>query len=185
MKKTLIIVDAQNDFINGSLACKGAVSKMHELAYYLETKGNEYDTIIFTLDWHTKKHMSFVKNGGEWLEHCVQFSSGAAIYQPLLDKAPTNKEILFLTKGFANHKEEYSIMENNISADIIKNVLEKNNGEIDVCGIANEYCVLNTVKDLVNLGYSERIKILSEYVAAVSDDKPLFEYAKANKLKIG
>jgi nicotinamidase/pyrazinamidase len=185
MKKTLIIIDAQNDFISGSLACEGAISKMNDLAYYLETKGNDYDTIIFTLDWHTKKHTSFVKNGGEWPEHCVQYSSGAAIYQSLLDKAPKNKEILFLTKGLDDSIEEYSIMKNEYSANIIKEVLDKNNGEINCCGIANEYCVLNTVKDLVDLGYGERIRILREYVAAVNDDKPLFEFAKENNLKIG
>lgn len=184
MKKTLIIVDAQNDFINGSLACEGAISKMHELAYFLETKGKEYDSIILTLDWHPKNHMSFVKNSGEWPEHCVQYSIGAAIYQPILDKLPQDKEIFFLTKGTNAKCEEYSIMQNAESSEVIKTILENNQGDIEICGIANEYCVLNTVTDLVNMGYGNRIKLLREFIVAVADNTVLFHYAKENNLKV-
>lgn len=184
MKKTLIIVDAQNDFISGSLACEGAVSKMHELAYFIETKGNDYETIILTLDWHPKNHMSFIKNGGEWPEHCVQYSSGSAIYQPILDKLPKDKQILFLIKGTNANCEEYSIMQNAESSEVIKSILDINQGDIDICGIANEFCVKNTVADLVNMGYGNRIKLLSEFIVAVADNTVLFSYAKENNLKV-
>jgi nicotinamidase/pyrazinamidase len=83
MKNLLIIVDPQNDFITGSLAVPGAVEAMDNLVDVLNTKSVEFSSIIVTIDFHPFDHCSFKENGGEWPSHCIQYTEGAAIYQPL------------------------------------------------------------------------------------------------------
>ena len=74
MKKVLVIVDPQNDFITGSLAVKTASEKMNALVEHLwETK---YDAIFVTLDSHPENHCSFECNGGQWPVHCVPMYEG-------------------------------------------------------------------------------------------------------------
>jgi len=79
MKKTLIVVDMQNDFIDGSLGTKEAVAIVDnvkkKIAEYREA-GNE---IIFTRDTHQSNYME--TNEGKHLPvvHCIEGTDGWAI----------------------------------------------------------------------------------------------------------
>lgn len=183
--KVLLIVDPQYDFITGSLKCKDAISKMTNLAYYIRENGSSYDSIIITLDWHPTNHCSFIENGGEWPVHCVKYTKGASVYQDIINRLPKNKKIYFLTKGDMDNMEEYSIMKNLASYTLLTTfILNKENTTIDICGIAGDVCVMNTVKDLVKEGYGDKITILKDFIACVESDEPLLNYAKENNLKI-
>lgn len=187
MNKILLIIDAQYDFINGKLAVAGAENRMVQLADYIQKYGYEYKCIIMTADWHPQEHCSFVENHGEWPKHCVQHTSGAAIFQPIIDAIDNIKgNSMILEKGNISSKEEYSILENYFSSKKLLRYLASNDiNQIDICGIANEYCVLNTVKDFTekyNLG--DKLKILINFVAAIKDESVLINYANNNNLKI-
>lgn len=181
----LMIIDPQYDFISGSLKCDDAIEKMTNLATYIRNNADNYDSIVITIDWHPKNHCSFIKNGGEWPEHCVQYSYGASVYQDILNNIPNDKNVYFLTKGTMHSSEEYSIMANVASrSELTSFILNDDNTKIDVCGIANEYCVLNTVRDLVEYGFKDKITILKDFVACVKSDEPLINYANENNLFI-
>ena len=143
----LLIVDAQQDFINGSLAIKTAPEAMNGLASWLKKTKNNYDAIVLTADWHPTTHCSFAEFGGEWPSHCVQFSTGSAIYQPILD-AINDKHYEVLTKGINETHEEYSIFKNEDSRKKLSNIVRYGKIEqIDVCGLAGDICVFNSIKD--------------------------------------
>lgn len=116
-KKILFLIDCQNDFINGSLAVKGAEDIMNGLARYIERYGNEYEFFIVSCDFHPINHCSFKENGGEWPIHCVEHSVGAAVYQPILTQLNNQKlkdktkETFFLIKGTTSTREEYSAVD--------------------------------------------------------------------------
>lgn len=185
MNKVLLIIDPQYDFITGSLKCKDAINKMTDLAYYIREKGSSYDSIVITLDWHPINHCSFVENGGEWPMHCVAYTQGASVYQDIIDRLPKDKKVYFLTKGDMCNVEEYSIMKNHASYALLTTfILNKEDTIIDICGIANEFCVLNTVKDLVECGHKENITILFDYIACVKSNEPLLSYVYANNIKV-
>ena len=57
------------------MSAKKAAQSEIELA-----KNKKIGEVIFTADWHPANHCSFKRNGGEWNDHCVQFSKGAAIH---------------------------------------------------------------------------------------------------------
>ena len=176
--KTLLIIDAQHDFIDGSMAVEGAKETMDKLTEYVKEHGKEYEGIIFTVDWHPITHCSFQQHGGQWPNHCVAFSEGAALYNPLLMAAHEAHHLVFiLTKGTVENKEEYSIFKNEQSFKILMNFLAVNDTQqIDVCGIAYDYCVHDSVEDAMKLGMSNKLHVLKDYCPCIGDRQKIDDW---------
>lgn len=109
-KTTLVVVDFQYDFclLGAPLYVPGSDKALWNISHLIENK--KVDRVIFTADWHPANHCSFKRNGGEWNDHCVQFSKGAAIHDLLLYGcigAGIPYEVL--TKGVLPSSEEYGV----------------------------------------------------------------------------
>lgn len=83
MKKTLIVVDMQKDFVDGALGTKeaeGIVEKVKKKIAEYQEAGNE---IIFTRDTHQKNYLD--TNEGKYLpvEHCIEGTDGWKIVDGL------------------------------------------------------------------------------------------------------
>ncbi len=158
-RKILLVVDVQRDFIDGSLAVPGAERIIPEIN---EIKVR-FDKVYFTLDWHPKNHCSFKANGGTWPEHCVHYTFGASLARGLLDRLDETKT-RFILKGRDKDREEYGAFsdiaattqpESGTVTEFSPNAatpdLFKHGDEVTVCGIAAEYCVLETLKNVYRL----------------------------------
>ena len=66
---SLIIVDCQYDFIDGTLACKHSHEAVEAIIHFLNTHEVK---ALYTSDWHRPSNQSFKRNGGIWPDHCVQ-----------------------------------------------------------------------------------------------------------------
>lgn len=186
MNKALLIIDAQYDFINGSLAVKGADAKMDALAEYMNNlPTGEYKQVILTADFHPFNHSSFVDNGGPWPVHCVQHTHGAAIWQAVIDAAHRlQPEATVLYKGDNVAVEEYSIMRSTVNGPKLIQLLEENDIEqIDVCGLCGDFCVGNSIKDLVDAGYAEKIVVMKSFIGNIDDGTVLNGIIEENNLK--
>ena len=105
---TLIIVDCQNDFITGTLTVKGAKTAVEEIKKFIKSHYKEIEKIIFTVDWHPYNHSSFKRNGGQWPNHCVQYTPGACIEPKLLKFVQSyNIDYEVSQKGCIEEVEEY------------------------------------------------------------------------------
>lgn len=183
MNKLLIIVDPQNDFIWGSLQVSGASETMHQLALYL-TSEVEYNQVVITADMHPDNHCSFVEYGGQWPAHCVRHTDGCKINGKVggVVKYLYEDRYLILDKGLDPDHEEYSILKNATSMKrLLPYLLEAD--EIHICGIAGDFCVLETIKDLVKLHFTDKLVVLKKYVASTDDGKALDEYIKEHSIK--
>jgi nicotinamidase/pyrazinamidase len=153
--KLMIIIDPQYDFISGTLPVPGAKEAMDKLAQYIEENPDEYDAFICTVDWHPYDHCSFKEEGGEWPRHCVQHSVGAAIYEPLL-QVIADKLLYVARKGDEKCYEEYSAFNgkrdthDHLERAEALNYFITQYEEIEICGIAGNVCVLNSIVDLMN-----------------------------------
>ena len=175
-KRILIIVDAQGDFIFGSLPVPNAQNKMNLLAAWLRDHKDEFDVIVLTADWHPVTHCSFKNNGGDWPDHCVQFSQGAAIYQPILD-ALKGTDYVVLTKGLDEDHEEYSIWKNHKSNEALHKLCDVHDiNEVYICGLAGDICVLNSTVDTLRELPSAKIKFLKEYSPCIGDGNKVDEF---------
>lgn len=185
-KKLLLLVDVQYDFINGSLAVSGAPAVMDSLAAYIaEQPAGTFSQIVMTADFHPYNHSSFMDNGGMWPVHCVAYSHGASIYQPVFEAV--NKQIPcspVLTKGDNVAVDEYSIMANADSAKKLLRIIEENGiQEIYVAGLCGDYCVGNSIKDLVQAGHGEKIRVLTRFIGNIDDGTTLRNIIKDNNLQ--
>ena len=181
--KILLIVDPQNDFITGSLAVKGAKEKMMKLSD--NTLFNGYDYICITLDSHPKDHCSFKENGGSWPRHCVLYTNGWNTPE-YFDIATGNNEIRYYHKGTESDKEEYSIFDNAKDGQVLVNqiseLIDKGGVSVDICGIAGDYCVLETLKGLLQFVSPRYVKVLTQYTASIDGGEKLMNFIKENNL---
>ena len=177
MKRLLLIVDPQIDFISGTLPVPGAAEKMEALANYIRETDREYEFKVVTTDWHPYQHCSFTENGGEWPMHCVQNTAGAAICQTLIKPLFTTKgEVTVLRKGTSEDADEYSIFKNALSAEKLDRLIRGNGIErIDICGIAGDVCVLNTFRDGIERYEAAMFRVLTEFCPSLDGGTALAE----------
>lgn len=167
--KTLIIVDAQNDFMpGGSLE----VESGDAIVPVINEIQKNYGLVIATQDWHPQNHGSFASNhpgkqpfdegelGGMdqtfWPDHCVQGSQGAEFHPDLKMHAV---EAIF-RKGMDPKIDSYSGFYDNghkKSTGLAGYLREKGVTEIDFCGLAADICVYFTLKDAVIEGFKSNL----------------------------
>lgn len=188
MKNILLIIDPQNDFITGSLAVKGAKEKMMKLADYINGDHPSYDYVCVTMDTHPENHSSFRENGGIWPAHCVYDTDGWNLPEYLNEALKNANFVSCYHKGTEVDKEEYSIFDNEKDGFMlrtqIKELARQEDVYVDVCGIAGDYCVLETIKGLRKFVGDDYINILWDYTASIDGGIKLFDYAKLNEINI-
>lgn len=180
--RTLLIVDPQNDFISGTLKVPNAEEAMNNIINLINN--NKFREIMVTLDWHPLAHCSFKQFGGKFPPHCIKHSSGAAIYSKLMDSLMdaflSNSWISFWEKGEYTNVEEFSVFNEDYGPDLDLN----DDDEIIVCGLAGDYCVLETIKDLIRLGFKKNIRVYLEGIASLDEGVKLNEYIGRTNLNI-
>ncbi len=176
-RKILVTVDLQKDFINGTLPAKDA----EQIIPAINAIKGSFDKLYFTLDWHPANHCSFTKEGGIWPVHCVHYTEGASIPDCILADVEDSK-LLFYTKGMIPGKEEYGAF---TDISINDQSMFKPGDDVVVCGIASEYCVLETLKELVRLskGIGFNLSVFMDGVACIESHDVLLEYMKAEGIK--
>lgn len=84
MKKAIIIVDMQNDFVDGSLGTAEAQAMLPELVNKLaEVQAEKSADFIFTMDTHTKDYLQTAEGKKLPVEHCIKGSHGWEIVPQL------------------------------------------------------------------------------------------------------
>lgn len=188
-KTTLVVVDFQYDFclLGAPLYVPGSDKALWNISHLIENK--KIDRVIFTADWHPANHCSFKRNGGTWNDHCVQFSKGAAIHDLLLyGCVGAGIPYKVITKGTLVNSEEYGIkvapasrwLKHHTVYSRSVNVDVSPNEQIVVCGLAGDYCVLETLKNL------EPVKpmVYLEGISSLDGGIKLNKYIESNNIMI-
>ena len=198
--KTLVIVDFQKDFANpsGALYVKGSEQAEEAIVNYITKNAKDLSDVIFTVDWHSPNHCSFEKNGGIWPVHCVQFSEGAGISDKIL-KACIDNNISYqvFQKGTEDEEEEYGAFAyiglmygpnpwHTFTNQDQSSFVELNTHSFIVCGIAGDYCVSETIKNLIKHQDVTplSIEVFKNGIASIDDGTKLDNFIKANNLKV-
>lgn len=144
----LIIVDVQYDFLpGGALAVPESDQILPVLNNYIEIFEKRGLPIYMTRDWHPVNHCSFKEYGGPWPSHCVVDTRGAAFAEDLKFSSPA----IVISKATTPERECYSDFgTTNFEASLRATGV----GRLFVGGLATDYCVLNTVKDALGLGFT-------------------------------
>lgn len=156
----LLLVDVQNDFLpGGALAVPDGDQVVPVLNAYIARFAAKKLPIFATRDWHPPDHCSFRPQGGPWPPHCIAGSQGAQ-FSPAL-KLPA--EVKIISKATAKEREAYSGFD---GTDLASQLKALNVKRLFIGGLATDYCVLNTVKDALRLGFE--VYLLRDAVRAVN-----------------
>lgn len=171
--RALLIVDVQNDFCEGgSLAVAGGAEVARKISEFLASNSSGYDLVVASRDWHDSASSNeghFAIDGAEpdfvssWPPHCVANTFGAE-YHPNLDQ---NFIGVHVQKGMGH--ASYSAFEG-LSAEgqTLEQVLSAAGiTQIDVVGIATDYCVLASSLDAAGAGLE--VTVLLDMCAGISE----------------
>lgn len=81
--KVLVVIDMQNDFIDGALGTKEAAAIVGNVKEKIDTYKAEDNMVIFTRDTHTKDYLHTQEGKNLPVEHCVFETEGWNISKEL------------------------------------------------------------------------------------------------------
>jgi len=153
--RALIIVDVQNDFCEGgSLAVVGG-TEVARAVNRLIAGPHGYDHVVATVDHHIDPGAHFADEPDfvdSWPRHCVAGTRGAD-FHPDLDTAPI--EAVFRKGEYA---AAYSGFEGASDGATLADWLRSRGvDQVDIVGIATDYCVRATAEDAVKEGFGTRV----------------------------
>lgn len=125
MKKLLIVVDMQKDFINGSLGTREAVAIVPNVKKKIEEYQAAGDEVIFTLDTHEKNYLDTQEGKKLPVVHCIRGTVGWELDDSL--------------KEFQGRRFD---MSNFGSSMIGEYVTEREYESIELVGLCTDICVI-------------------------------------------
>lgn len=174
MTRALFIIDVQNDFTEGgALGVDGGAAVAAGVTEYLGRHRDDYSVVVASRDWHASGN----DNGGHfavgdmdpdfvnsWPPHCVEGTEGAE-YHPALD---TSLVDVHFRKG--QGAPAYSIFEGTDDSGATVSELLTSRGitDVDVVGLATDYCVRASALDALEHG--QHVRVFTDLVAGVAPE---------------
>lgn len=228
-RKLLLVIDLQNDFIEGKLAVPGANKVVDYLTNMLNEKVTEFDDILLTTDSHPSDHISFASSwSGDikpfdnvkyedivdgkyyykkpyvpkglfkffknihyyyfrdlrmpftvWPDHCIEGTWGEKISEKFLQsvrrwRIVNNLEPKIFRKGIKPRVEMYSAFSPYTGVDsyLEKRMWNYMNSFTTICvaGLAKDFCVYYSLRDMIASGLQDKIVVLKDGIAAIDEN---------------
>ena len=157
MRKILVVIDMQKDFIDGSLGTAEAVAIVPNVVEKIKS----YDTenIFATRDTHQTDYMSTQEGANLPVEHCIEGTPGWEI----------NGDVAAALKGAKIiNKPTFGSVE---LAQEIKKIADKEEIEIELVGLCTDICVASNALILKAFMPEVKISVDPKCCAGVTPDK--------------
>lgn len=158
MKKLLVVVDMQNDFVTGALANENAQAIVADVVSYLDEWKED---IVFTRDTHTDDYMNTLEGRKLPVKHCVKGTEGWEVIESL--------------KPFVE-----AIVERGGQAYIDKpvfgatelGIFVKENGyeEVTLIGVCTGICVINNAMIVRTMNPETNVKVVEHLCACITKE---------------
>lgn len=130
MKKILIVVDMQNDFVNGGLGTKEAVGIVDNV---VEKIANFNGKIFVTLDTHNHDYMDTSEGKKLPVPHCIRMTNGWLLNEKVMAALSSKDYKIIEKKTFGSTRLVNDIRRVKSSDDI----------EIELVGLCTDICVVS------------------------------------------
>ena len=154
MKKLLIVVDYQNDFVDGALGFEGASNIALIIKNKIENYLNSNQDIIFTLDTHYENYMETMEGSKLPVKHCIKGTQGWKVHD-MVNYLPLAKKVF--------EKETFP------SLDLGVYLKEHQYDEVELCGLVSNICVVSNA--IIVKAALPNAKIIIDAKATDSYDK--------------
>ena len=158
MNEVLIVVDMQNDFIDGSLGTKEAEAIVEHV---VEAIDRFEGSVIATRDTHPESYLSSREGRFLPVEHCIKDSDGWQIRKEV-EEALKKKDALIIDKPtFGSEK----------LVEVLKEMDQKQPiGTVTLLGLCTDICVVSNAL-LVEAAFPETdIRVLKDCCAGVTPE---------------
>lgn len=155
MKKLLVVVDMQNDFVTGALGTKEAVNIVPNVINKIESELCAGTEVIFTKDTHEENYLSTQEGRNLPIIHCVKNTEGWELIPELVNYAVTNKVIEKPTFG---------------STRLTMHVANGNYSEVELIGLCTDICVISNALMLKAVNTEMVVRVDSACCAGVNPE---------------
>lgn len=139
MKWLLIVVDFQNDFVDGALGFSGAEKLEQPIADKIAAYRENLDEIVFTFDTHGPDYLQRQEGKNLPVEHCIEGTPGHDLYGAVADlRHPADEVFCKPTFGSAELFEWLRVAQN-AAAELGKPPFES----IELVGLVSNICVIS------------------------------------------
>jgi nicotinamidase-related amidase len=159
MKKILVVVDMQNDFITGSLGTEEAQKIVPNVEKKIESYIADDHYIIMTQDTHEDDYLETLEGKMLPVKHCIADTEGWKIHESLI----FNKQVVVLEKcTFGTF--QFAVV--HLGMDEIKD-----EDEIEIVGLCTDICVISNALILRSLYPNNRIICDASCCAGTAPEK--------------
>ena len=131
MKRLLIVVDFQRDFVDGSLGFEKAQELDQRIASKIKEYKNNKDQVIFTFDTHYEDYLNTIEGKYLPIKHCIKETLGHDLYGEV-SKLKDDEDLCFEKNTFP-------------SLDLANYLVDKKYKSVELCGLVSNICVLSNV----------------------------------------
>ena len=156
MKKCLVVVDYQNDFVSGSLGFEKAKELDSKIANLIDKYHNNSDDVVFTLDTHYDDYMNTNEGKSLQVPHCIKETIGHNLYGKVSQSAKES-DLLFEKNTFGSDKLFEYLKNNQYSS-------------IELVGVVTNICVISNAV-IAKTAQPETEIIVNRNLVASNDDK--------------
>lgn len=132
MKKLLIVIDMQNDFIDGALGSAEAQSIVENVNHKIKQYDDSGNLVIFTADTHTSDYLNTQEGRNLPVPHCIKGTNGwkisSKLYRP--EESPVIEKETFGSKELG-----ILLMELERSGEMLES--------IELVGLCTDICVIS------------------------------------------
>jgi nicotinamidase-related amidase len=180
MKNVLIVVDMQNDFIDGSLGTKEAQAIVPNVIEKIKQYRDAGHHIIFTKDTHEEDYLETFEGKHLPVQHCIHGTYGWHIREEIFDlfRNYEYRENVFTcvqkpTFGSFMWSSREFLVWAGITIRESKTVpgLEYTGGSIEICGLCTDICVISNALILRSMYPQTEILVDSSCCAGVTPEK--------------
>lgn len=129
MKKALVVIDMQNDFITGVLGNEECRTVVPQVVKRVQEATADGIDIIFSQDTHQENYLSTQEGRKLPVPHCIQNTEGWKIIPELAETA--------VQKGIVFTKETFG------SSAIAEYIKEQHYDEVELIGVCTDICVIS------------------------------------------
>lgn len=136
MKKILVVVDMQNDFITGALGNAESQASVEKVVDVIKT--NKYDNIFLTRDTHHDNYMETQEGKNLPVPHCIENTAGWEIVDAVSEAVAVcrDADVKIINKPTFGSVE---------LGAILREIYDKEDAIIDFCGVCTGICVISNV----------------------------------------
>src|SRR4051794_21545055 len=160
----LLIVDVQNDFCPGGALPVNEGDQVVPVLRKLAARFGALGLPVYaSRDWHPAESAHFAVHGGAWPVHCVQGTEGARLRKDL----DLPRLAAIVTKGQGLHDQGFSAIVGDVAGrgSLLEDLQSRRVDQLYVGGLAIDYCVLHTVLDALQQGFS--VTVLTDAIRPV------------------